>query len=77
MELCAVGGLVPGAGYIGVVEIFQEMKAEHPAQADGHVGVGNFVLWGAWFLALLAGERYLWGGGLRRAPGAVGWLYQP
>ena len=40
-----------------------------------HGASWNFVLWGAWFLALLAGERYLWGGGLRRAPGAVGWLY--
>ena len=40
-----------------------------------HGASWNFVLWGAWFLALLAGERYLWGGRLRRAPGAVGWLY--
>ena len=26
-------------GQIGVVEIFREMEAEHPPQADGHVGI--------------------------------------
>ncbi|MCI9156117.1 MAG: MBOAT family protein [Lawsonibacter sp.] len=40
-----------------------------------HGASWNFVLWGGWFLVLLAGERYLWGGALKRAPAAVGWLY--
>ena len=30
-------------GDIGVVEVFQEMKAKHPPQADGHVGIGGEV----------------------------------
>lgn len=40
-----------------------------------HGSSWNFVLWGAWFLVLLLGEKYLWGGGLSRAPTPVGWLY--
>ncbi len=40
-----------------------------------HGSSWNFVLWGAWFLVLLLGEKYLWGGGLSRAPAPVGWLY--
>ena len=40
-----------------------------------HGAAWNFVLWGGWFLLLLLGEKFLWGGGLRRAPALAGWLY--
>lgn len=40
-----------------------------------HGASWNFVLWGGWFLVLLLGEKYLWGGGLSQAPAPVGWLY--
>lgn len=40
-----------------------------------HGASWNFVLWGGWFLLLLAGERYLWGGALKKAPPVLGWLY--
>ena len=30
-------------GDVGIVEIFHEFKAEHPSQADGHVGVAGEV----------------------------------
>ena len=33
-----------------------------------HGAAWTFVLWGAWFLLLLAGEKLLWGRGLARLP---------
>ena len=30
-------------GDVGIVEVFQKVKAKHPAQADGHVGVGGEI----------------------------------
>jgi alginate O-acetyltransferase complex protein AlgI len=35
----------------------------------------TFVLWGVWFLLLLAGEKFLWGRGLAQLPSAVRCLY--
>lgn len=29
----------------------------------------TFILWGAWFLLLLSGEKFLWGGALKKLPG--------
>ena len=40
-----------------------------------HGAAWTYVLWGAWFLLLLIGERYLWGGVLRKAPAPVGHAY--
>lgn len=40
-----------------------------------HGASWNFVLWGGWFLVLLLGEKFLWGGGLKRLPSLLGWLY--
>ena len=31
------------AGDIGIVEVFKKVEAEHPAKADGHVGIGGKV----------------------------------
>jgi len=35
----------------------------------------TFVLWGGWFLLLLLGEKFLWGGALRRLPSPVRHIY--
>ena len=35
----------------------------------------TFVLWGGWFLLLLLGEKFLWGGALERLPSAAGHIY--
>ena len=35
----------------------------------------TFVLWGLWFLALLLGERYLWGKALERTPSVLRHLF--
>ena len=32
-----------GGGQVGVVEVFQELKAQHATQADGHVGVAREI----------------------------------
>lgn len=31
------------AGDIGIVEVFKKVEAEHPAKADGHVGIGGKI----------------------------------
>lgn len=40
-----------------------------------HGAAWTFVFWGAWFCLLLIGERYLWGGLLKRSPGMLKYLY--
>lgn len=40
-----------------------------------HGAAWTFVLWGVWFLALLCGEKYLWGNALKRCPSLVGHAY--
>ena len=35
--------LSDGAGDVGIVEILQEVEAEHTAQADGHIRVGGEI----------------------------------
>jgi len=35
----------------------------------------TFVLWGGWFLLLLLGEKFLWGGALERLPAPVRHIY--
>lgn len=35
----------------------------------------TFILWGAWFLLLLLGEKFVWGRALERLPAAVGRIY--
>lgn len=35
----------------------------------------TYVLWGGWFLLLLLGEKFLWGGGLERLPSPVRHIY--
>lgn len=40
-----------------------------------HGAAWNFIFWGAWFLLLLLGEKYLWGGALERLPAVLRHLY--
>lgn len=40
-----------------------------------HGAAWTYVLWGAWFLILLMGERYVWGGVLKKAPSVLGHIY--
>ena len=40
-----------------------------------HGASWNFVLWGVWFLALLIGEKFLWGKVLERAPKILRHVY--
>lgn len=40
-----------------------------------HGAAWTYVLWGAWFLILLIGERYIWGGVLKKVPSALGHMY--
>ena len=35
----------------------------------------TFIFWGAWYLAFLLGEKFLWGSRLESLPDAVRWLY--
>ena len=40
-----------------------------------HGASWNFVVWGLWFFLLLIGEKYLWGGVLKKLPRCFGWLF--
>ena len=31
------------AGYVGIVEVFRVMEPQHPAHADGHIGIGGKI----------------------------------
>ena len=33
-----------GAGAVGIAEILQEVEAEHPPQADGHIGIAGEIV---------------------------------
>lgn len=40
-----------------------------------HGASWNFIVWGAWYCVLLAGEKFLWGGALEKTPAALRHLY--
>ena len=40
-----------------------------------HGAAWTYVFWGVWFLILLIGERYIWGGVLKKTPPVVGHIY--
>lgn len=40
-----------------------------------HGAAWNFVLWGAWFLVLLLGEKFVWGKILQKLPSLFGHIY--
>ncbi len=64
-----------GGSRRGRVRNFLNLAAVWLLTGLWHGANWTFVLWGAWFLLLLAGERYVWGRALERLPSALRHIY--